>query len=115
MYIIYVYRIILMMGRYIEFIEDVLCGNICGLVGVDQYFIKIGTISIYKDVYNMRVMKFSVSFVVRVVVECKNLFELFKFVEGLKRLVKFDFMVQVSVIIQIVYMIFIRYLYEIIL
>lgn len=113
MYIIYVYRIILMMGRYIEFIEDVLCGNICGLVGVDQYFIKIGIILIYKDVYNMRVMKFSVSFVVRVVVECKNLFELFKFVEGLKRFVKFDFMVQVSVIIA--YMIFIRYLYEIIL
>jgi len=29
-------RTILMMGRYVEAIEDVPCGNICGLVGVDQ-------------------------------------------------------------------------------
>ena len=31
-------RTILMMGRYIEAIEDVPCGNICGLVGVDQFW-----------------------------------------------------------------------------
>ena len=31
-----------MMGRYIEAIEDVPCGNICGLVGVDQYLVKTG-------------------------------------------------------------------------
>lgn len=34
-----------MMGRYIEPIEDVPCGNIVGLVGVDQYLIKTGTIT----------------------------------------------------------------------
>merc|ERR1719317_871061 len=33
-----------MMGRYIEAIEDVPCGNICGLVGVDQFLVKTGTI-----------------------------------------------------------------------
>jgi len=31
-------RTILMMGRYVEAIEDVPSGNICGLVGVDQVF-----------------------------------------------------------------------------
>merc|ERR1712121_83109 len=87
-------RTILMMGRYIESIEDVPCGNICGLVGVDQFLVKTGTITTAKDAHNMRVMKFSVSPVVRVAVECKNPSELPKLVEGLKRLAKSDPMVQ---------------------
>lgn len=48
-------RTILMMGRYVEAIEDVPCGNICGLVGVDQFLIKTGTISTFKDAHNMKV------------------------------------------------------------
>jgi len=87
-------RTILMMGRYVESIEDVPCGNICGLVGVDQYLVKTGTISTHKEAHNFRVMKFSVSPVVRVAVECKNPSELPKLVEGLKRLAKSDPMVQ---------------------
>jgi len=87
-------RTILMMGRYTEAIEDVPCGNICGLVGVDQYLIKTGTISTFKEAHNMKVMKFSVSPVVRVAVECKDPSQLPKLVEGLKRLAKSDPMVQ---------------------
>jgi len=87
-------RTILMMGRYTEAIEDVPCGNICGLVGVDQFLVKTGTISTFKDAHNMRVMKFSVSPVVRVAVEPKNPADLPKLVEGLKRLAKSDPMVQ---------------------
>jgi len=44
-----------MMGRYIEPIEDVPCGNIVGLVGVDQYLVKTGTITTFKDAHNMKV------------------------------------------------------------
>merc|ERR1719219_1909683 len=87
-------RTILMMGRYVEAIEDVPAGNICGLVGVDQFLVKTGTISTFKDAHNMRVMKFSVSPVVRVAVEAKNPGDLPKLVEGLKRLSKSDPMVQ---------------------
>ncbi|KAL3118146.1 hypothetical protein niasHT_001920 [Heterodera trifolii] len=87
-------RTILMMGRYIEPIEDIPAGNIAGLVGVDQYLVKGGTITTYKDAHNMRVMKFSVSPVVRVAVEPKNAGDLPKLVEGLKRLAKSDPMVQ---------------------
>lgn len=83
-------RTILMMGRYTEPIEDVPCGNICGLVGVDQYLIKTGTITTFKDAHNLRVMKYSVSAVVRVAVEAKNPADLPKLVEGLKRLAKSD-------------------------
>ncbi|XP_013784466.1 translation elongation factor 2-like [Limulus polyphemus] len=87
-------RTILMMGRYVEPIEDVPCGNICGLVGVDQFLVKTGTITTFKEAHNMRVMKFSVSPVVRVAVEPQNPADLPKLVEGLKRLAKSDPMVQ---------------------
>uniref|UniRef100_A0A0K0EMH4 Tr-type G domain-containing protein n=1 Tax=Strongyloides stercoralis TaxID=6248 RepID=A0A0K0EMH4_STRER len=87
-------RTILMMGRYIEPIEDIPSGNIAGLVGVDQYLVKGGTITTYKDAHNLRVMKFSVSPVVRVAIEPKNPGDLPKLVEGLKRLAKSDPMVQ---------------------
>nr|AAY33974.1 elongation factor 2 [Oxyuranus scutellatus scutellatus] len=83
-----------MMGRYVEPIEDVPCGNIVGLVGVDQFLVKTGTITTFEHAHNMRVMKFSVSPVVRVAVEAKNPADLPKLVEGLKRLAKSDPMVQ---------------------
>lgn len=57
-------------------------GNICGLVGVDQFLVKTGTITTFKDAHNMKVMKFSVSPVVRVAVEPKNPADLPKLVEG---------------------------------
>merc|ERR1711893_131789 len=94
LYIKSIQRTILMMGRYIEPIEDVPCGNVCGLVGVDQFLVKTGTITTFDAAHNLRVMKFSVSPVVRVAVECKNPSELPKLVEGLKRLAKSDPMVQ---------------------
>ncbi|KAH0612844.1 uncharacterized protein H6S33_009224 [Morchella sextelata] len=83
-------RTILMMGRYIEPIEDVPAGNICGLVGVDQFLLKSGTLTTSETAHNLKVMKFSVSPVVRVAVEVKNANDLPKLVEGLKRLSKSD-------------------------
>ena len=71
-----------MMGGKVEAIEDVPAGNICGLVGVDQYLVKTGTITTFKEAHNMKVMKFSVSPVVRVAVEPKNPADLPKLVEG---------------------------------
>merc|ERR1719317_744784 len=81
------------MGRTVEPIPSVPCGNICGLVGVDAYLVKTGTITTYEAAHNMRVMKFSVSPVVRVAVEPKDPQHLPKLVEGLKRLAKSDPMV----------------------
>lgn len=97
LYVKNIQRTILMMGRYVEPIEDVPCGNICGLVGVDQFLVKTGTITTYEHAHNLKVMKFSVSPVVRVAVECKNPADLPKLVEGLKRLAKSDPMVQCSI------------------
>jgi elongation factor 2 len=87
-------RTVLMMGRYVEPIEDVPCGNTVGLVGVDNYLLKSGTITTSELAHNIKVMKFSVSPVVRVAVEPKNPSDLPKLVEGLKRLSKSDPCVQ---------------------
>lgn len=87
-------RTVLMMGRYVEPIEDVPCGNTVGLVGVDQFLVKAGTITTSEVAHNIKVMKFSVSPVVRIAVEPKNPAELPKLVEGLKRLAKSDPCVQ---------------------
>ncbi|ORX93479.1 P-loop containing nucleoside triphosphate hydrolase protein [Basidiobolus meristosporus CBS 931.73] len=87
-------RTILMMGRYVEPIEDCPAGNIVGLVGVDQFLLKSGTITTDENAHNLKVMKFSVSPVVQVAVEVKNANDLPKLVEGLKRLSKSDPCVQ---------------------
>jgi elongation factor 2 len=94
LYIKNVQRTVLMMGRKTEQIEDCPCGNIVGLVGVDQFLVKSGTITTCETAHNIRVMKFSVSPVVRVAVEPKNPADLPKLVEGLKRLAKSDPCVQ---------------------
>lgn len=46
-----------MMGRYIEPIEDVPCGNIVGLVGVDQFLVKTGTLTTYDQAHNLKVRR----------------------------------------------------------
>jgi elongation factor 2 len=83
-------RTVLMMGGKVEAVPDVPCGNTVGLVGVDQYLLKQGTISDHEDAHNIRVMRYSVSPVVRVAVEPKFASDLPKLVEGLKKLSKSD-------------------------
>jgi len=83
-------RVILMMGRYVEQLQDCPCGNIVGLVGVDAYLLKAGTITTYTDAHCFVTMKYSVSPVVKVAVECGNAQDLPKLMEGLKRLAKSD-------------------------
>lgn len=86
-------RTIIMMGRYVEQTPDIPAGNTCGLVGVDQYLLKSGTITTSETGHTIRTMKFSVSPVVRVAVEPKQAGDLPKLVEGMKRLSKSDPMV----------------------
>ncbi|KAJ6096531.1 hypothetical protein N7486_007277 [Penicillium sp. IBT 16267x] len=90
LYIKAIQRTILMMGRFVEPIDDVPAGNIVGLVGVDQFLLKSGTLTTDETAHNLKVMKFSVSPVVQRSVEVKNAQDLPKLVEGLKRLSKSD-------------------------
>lgn len=94
LYVKSIQRTVLMMGRAIEPVEDCPCGNTIGLVGVDQYLLKTGTITTSETAHSIKSLKFSVSPVVRVAVEPKNPGDLPKLVEGLKRLSKSDPLVQ---------------------
>jgi elongation factor 2 len=83
-------RTVLMMGGKVEPIDDMPAGNIVGLVGIDQFLLKSGTLTTSDTAHNLKVMKFSVSPVVQRSVQVKNAQDLPKLVEGLKRLSKSD-------------------------
>jgi len=96
LYVKNIQRVMLMMAGKTESIDDVPCGNTVGVVGVDQYILKTGTITDNETAHNIRVMKYSVSPVVQQSVRPKNPQDLPKLVEGLKRLSKSDPIVQCS-------------------
>lgn len=83
-------RTLLMMGRRQDAVDSVPCGNTVGLVGLDQFLVKSGTLTDLDEAFPLKDMKYSVSPVVRVAVEPKNPADLPKLVEGLKRLAKSD-------------------------
>ena len=61
-------RVVIMMGRYTETVADIPAGNTCGLIGVDAYLVKSGTITTSETACCIKTMKFAVSPVVRVAV-----------------------------------------------
>ena len=63
-----VQRTVIMMGSKVEPVSEVPCGNTVGLVGIDKYLVKSGTITDYEEAHNIKPMKYSVSPVVRVAV-----------------------------------------------
>lgn len=70
-------------------------GNVVALSGIDRCLLKTATVTTSSDAHNFRVMKFSVSPVVRVAVDVKDPTDHTKLVEGLKKLVQADSLVQV--------------------
>jgi len=87
-------RVVIMMAGKYEGVPDVPCGNTVALVGVDAFLMKQGTITTAEDAHNIKVMKYSVSPVVRVAVSVKDAKDLPKLVDGLKKLSKSDPLVQ---------------------
>jgi elongation factor 2 len=79
-------------------VEDIPCGSTVGLTGLDGYIIKSATLTNEKelDACPIRAMKFSVSPVMFVTVECKVSSDIPKLVEGLKRLANSDLVVLCS-------------------
>uniref|UniRef100_A0A7S0VAR1 Tr-type G domain-containing protein n=1 Tax=Hemiselmis tepida TaxID=464990 RepID=A0A7S0VAR1_9CRYP len=90
-------RTLLMMGRKTELVDSIPAGNTVGLVGIDQFLLKSGTLSDSESSFPLKSMKYSVSPVVRVAIEPKNPSDLPKLVEGLKRLSKSDPLVQCKI------------------
>jgi len=96
LYVKKIQRTLLMMGRYVEQISDCPAGNVCGLVGIDQFLMKSGTLTSSEEFWPFNTMKFSVAAVVQQAVEPANAADLPKLVEGLKRLSKSDPLVKIS-------------------
>merc|ERR1711970_1497449 len=94
LYVKNIQRVTIMMAGKQESVDDVPCGNTVGVIGVDAYILKTGTITDNDTAHNIRVMKYSVSPVVQQSVKPKNAADLPKLVEGLKRLSKSDPIVQ---------------------
>ena len=90
LYIKNIQRTGIMMGGRFEAVPEVPCGNTVALVGIDQFLVKQGTIASDDNAHNIRVMKYTVSPVVRVAVTPVNASDLPKLVEGIKRLSKSD-------------------------
>merc|ERR1711881_430335 len=87
-------RVVIMMAGKFEGVPDVPAGNTVALVGVDQFLMKQGTLTTDENAHNIKVMKYSVSPVVRVAVSVKDAKDLPKLVDGLKKLSKSDPLVQ---------------------
>jgi len=83
-------RCCIMMAGKFEGVPSVPAGNTVALVGVDQFLMKQGTITTDENAHNIKVMKYSVSPVVRVAVSVKDAKDLPKLVDGLKKLSKSD-------------------------
>ena len=81
---------VLTMGRNVDQIADVPCGNTVALVSVDQFILKSGTWTTIETAHNIAAMKYSVSPVDEVAVRPKNGKDLPKLVEGLEKLSKSD-------------------------
>merc|ERR1711871_1271946 len=94
LYVKNIQRVTIMMAGKTESVDDVPCGNTVGIIGIDAYILKTGTITDNDVAHNIKVMKYSVSPVVQQSVRPKNAADLPKLVEGLKRLSKSDPIVQ---------------------
>ncbi|CAF1672829.1 unnamed protein product, partial [Adineta ricciae] len=70
-------------------------GNVVALTGIDKCLLKTATVTTNTEAHNFRVMKFSVSPVVRVAVDVKDPTDHAKLVDGLKKLIQADSLVQV--------------------
>ncbi|ELR12025.1 elongation factor 2, putative [Acanthamoeba castellanii str. Neff] len=97
LYVKNIQKVCVAMGRYFENMDSVPAGNTVCLVGLDQFLIKSGTVTTSEVAHNFRMMKFSVSPVVRVAVQPKNAADVPKLAEGLRKLIKTDPCVQCSI------------------
>ncbi|KAJ1549642.1 Elongation factor 2 [Cladochytrium tenue] len=90
LYVKKIRQTVLMLGENVFAIEDCPAGNIVGLVGVDPFLLKGGTITTSETAHNLKAIKLSIAPVAQIAVDVRNAKDLPKLVEGLKLLSKSD-------------------------
>ena len=88
-------QVVTLMAGKVDQLVDVPCGNTCALGGIDRYLSRTGTLASDPDAHAIKNMKFSVSPVVRVSVGVKKTSDLKKLMDGLRKMVATDPLVQV--------------------
>ena len=94
LYIKPIQRIVRMMGKHVESITEGRCGNTVGLLGIDKFLYKVGTITTSEVCHPIKSMKYSVSPIVRVAVSTPNKTDKPKLISGLEKLAKAESLVQ---------------------
>ena len=61
-----------MMRRTTEQITDFSCGNTAALVGIDEFLLKLGTLTTVEEAHNTADTKYSVSPVAKIAVRLQN-------------------------------------------
>ena len=87
-------KVVVVMNNKFDSVPEVPCGNLVGLVGIDDHLAKQGTLATDENAHVIKAMKFKVNPVVRVAVSVKNPTHLPRLVKGLKRLARSDPLVQ---------------------
>ncbi|KAJ7642470.1 eukaryotic translation elongation factor 2 [Mycena polygramma] len=82
--------VVLMLGGRVHALENCPAGNIVGLIGIDQFLLRSGTLTTSETGHNMRTIKYSGVPTVQVSVGVEKPADLPSLVEGLKRLSKAD-------------------------
>ena len=80
---------------YVESLDEVSCGNICSLVGIDEAFLKQYNIATSKKYYAIKSIKYPLSPIIKVAVNAKNQVDLPKLISELILLLKADPFVQI--------------------
>uniref|UniRef100_A0ACD5WBE4 Uncharacterized protein n=1 Tax=Avena sativa TaxID=4498 RepID=A0ACD5WBE4_AVESA len=100
LYVTTVQHTFIWMGRSHDGVEDIPCGNTVCMTGLEEFITKSATLTNEEEVdaWPVRAMKFCVSPVVYVTVECKVIKDIPELVEGLKHLAKSDLIVLCSAV-----------------
>lgn len=86
----------MMFGEKAKPVEDIPCGSIVGIIGIDSFLNKCGTITTIDDAYPAKPYKFNISPIVRTSIQCENPQDLPKMQDGLRLMEKSDLMITCS-------------------
>eukprot|EP01084_Bolivina_argentea_P250974 420731_1 len=89
-------KILFMNDKHIEQIKECCAGNVCGIIGIDQYLLKSGTLSTSDTFHPFNTITINGAAVIRVAVEPTSAGDLPQLIQGLKCLLKSDPLVKCS-------------------
>lgn len=85
-----IHRCLVLIGKGASIVNEVPCGNLIAIVGIDAYLMSMGTLSDHPDGHQLRMPKLPTTQVARFSVTPKNAADLPKLVDGMRKLTRAD-------------------------